>query len=422
MKRGRVPLATLFQTHGVVKPAVKEFCFGVARHYYVLAEILKRFVSKPPKDLEVWFTLLLAAYELLYQKHAPYAVVNAAVSLLQPLKKRSAGGLVNAVLRKLTKEQTSLAEQLNSESMLCKAYPDWLARSLSAAWGDAAYLDLAKAAMTHPPMILRVNCLKTTVADYQALLREHQIGAQRCAQSSVGLILDKPCAVQTLPGFAEGWCSVQDEAAQMAAHFLELGHGQRVLDACAAPGGKTAHILESGFDLDCTALDIDARRLSRVQDNLNRLHLTANLIQADACALESWWDGRPFDRILLDAPCSATGVIRRQPDIRLHRTSEEVEDVKAIQQQLLSILWETLKPGGILLYATCSLLPEENTQQIAHFLSVHSDASLVRISLASEIENAFGTQVFPAIGKGNGEWSGDGFFYAKIQKDQETST
>jgi 16S rRNA (cytosine967-C5)-methyltransferase len=270
---------------------------------------------------------------------------------------------------------------------------------------------MVAASNAHPPFCLRVNALHQSQAEYLAALANIDIAAQACEFASNGIRLEKACGVDTLPSFNDGHVSVQDEAAQLCTELLELKVGQRVLDACAAPGGKTGAILECQPALaELVALDIDEQRLSRIQDNLDRLQLSATLISADAADTSAWWDGLEFDRILLDAPCSATGVIRRNPDIKLNRLASDIEPLAQLQASLLDALWGCLKSDGIFIYATCSLLPAENEQQVVAFLTRHSDAELVPITASWGIDRAGCRQLFPQV---DGH---DGFFYAKIRK------
>jgi 16S rRNA (cytosine967-C5)-methyltransferase len=264
-------------------------------------------------------------------------------------------------------------------------------------------------------MTLRVNTAKASRDHYLALLAEAAIGARPASFAATGIYLENPVAVDQLPGFADGWVSVQDEASQLCAPLLHPMPGHRVLDACCAPGGKTCHILETEPGLsELVALDIDAGRLDKVRQNLSRLNLSATITAADASDLGAWWDGRPFDRILLDAPCSATGVIRRHPDIKLLRTPADIDKLGEIQHKLLSTLWATLKPGGKLLYTTCSVLPEENDQVIATFLQNKGDCLPQPLSLVTGIATPYGHQLLPCP---NGN---DGFYYSLLQKTGAT--
>src|SRR5690606_10330696 len=290
-------------------------------------------------------------------------------------------------------------------------HPQWLIKLLQEAWPDQWQTVLASNDQ-RPPFTLRVNRLHNTRDDYLAVLQREEIKAVACPFSSDGITLAEPRPVQDLPGFQQALVSVQDEAAQLAADVLELAPGQRVLDACAAPGGKTCHILEREPTLEeVIALDVDAERLTRIRENLQRLGLSATLRTADAAQLDNWWDGRPFDRILLDAPCSATGVIRRHPDIKLLRRPDDIDKLAALQRKLLAELWRTLQPNGALIYATCSVLPQENENNVAAFMAEHADAEHIVIKAEWGHKRSFGRQLLPQDG------GHDGFYYAVLRKN-----
>jgi 16S rRNA (cytosine967-C5)-methyltransferase len=259
------------------------------------------------------------------------------------------------------------------------------------------------------PFTLRINTQKIRRAEYLALLQDQEIEAAVTPFSPYGITLEQACDPRKLPLFSEGWISVQDEAAQLSADLLKLSPNLRVLDACCAPGGKTGHMLELEPSLQVTALDVDERRLGRVRENLNRLGLTAKVLCGDGTKTD-WWDGELFDRVLLDAPCSATGIIRRHPDIKVLRTPEELDNLGELQVKLLRNLWSLVKPGGILVYATCSVMPKENTQVIEGFLKRHKDATCDLLDEAWGLEQAFGRQLLPST-EGH-----DGFYYARLTK------
>ena len=261
-----------------------------------------------------------------------------------------------------------------------------------------------------PPVWLRVNQRQTDVNSYAAHLESDNVAYSTSAEHPDALILHKPRDIRSLPGFEQGWFAIQDGAAQLAAAYLSPQKHDRILDCCAAPGGKTCHILEIEPDLrECIALDVDQARLKRVEENLQRLAHKATLITGDASQPDTWWDGQQFDRILLDAPCSATGIIRRHPDIKWLRKKSDIEVLVDLQKQILKNIWPLLKPGGTLLYATCSILPEENTQQVASFLASTPDAELLKIE-EDESETEPGRQILP------GEGQMDGFYYARLLK------
>jgi 16S rRNA (cytosine967-C5)-methyltransferase len=315
-----------------------------------------------------------------------------------------ASGLLNAILRQQIRDKKPMPEI----TLAHYEHPDWLINALKQAYGKDWQI-IAQQNVLAPPMHIRINRQKVSREQYLNLLQQAGIVATASDLSPDGITLQQGIDVNHLPKFAEGWVSVQDLAAQMAAILLQTQAGQHVLDACAAPGGKTAHILEM-VQCNMLALDVDPVRLQRVADNLTRLQLTATFKAADAAAVDSWWDGQLFDRILLDAPCSATGVIRRHPEIRLSRTAAEVQVAANIQQKLLQALWPTLKPGGILLYATCSVLPAENDQQIEQLLQAQTDAKIIPIELPVGRKTQHGWQFLPT------ENGPDGFYYAKLQK------
>ena len=391
----------------------KELCFGTLRWYPQLQAIVNHLISKPIKDKEREIQALLACgiYQLMYLRVADHAAINETVNAAVKLKRLWAKGLVNGVLRNFQRQQQSLGETLSSLPEFASAHPQWLINRLKTAWPQQAE-EILQANNMQAPMCLRVNALRCSRDDYLKLLADANIGASPTEYSNCGVLLDSPQEVTALPGFAEGTISVQDESAQLAATLLEVQAQHRVLDACCAPGGKTCHILEAQPKLaSLTAIDLEQQRLERCQENLQRLNLQANLIAADVGDLDQWWDKQSFDRILLDAPCSASGVIRRHPDIKLLRQDTDIENLSKIQSELLEKVWKTLRKGSMLVYATCSVLPEENDQVVARFLATNKDASLVEIEADWGRATDFGRQIFPSA-KG-----GDGFYYARLQKN-----
>lgn len=387
---------------------VQALCYGVCRYYHRLDFILSQLLDKPLKDVEVKSLILIGLYQLQFMRVKPHAAVSETVAAAR--KKPWAKSLVNAVLRNYQREQERIEQQADQEPSAAVSHPRWLIDQIRQDWPQqSAQLFLEN--NRQPPMVLRVNQARTSREQYLRQLAEHDIGATPVAFCASAVMLDKPVSVDMLPGFDQGLVSVQDTAAQLAAQLLDVRAGQRVLDVCAAPGGKAAHILESQPQLnELVAVDIDAARMQRVNENLQRLKLEARLLVGDAAAPETWWDGMPFDRILLDAPCSALGVIRRHPDIKLLRRDEDIAQLQALQKNILSAVWPLLATGGILLYATCSVLKRENELQIQAFLAEHSDAAQVPIDAGWGSPREFGRQIF------TGESAMDGFYYARIVK------
>ena len=395
------------------RPLLKELCFGSLRWYPQIAIILKGLIEKPlrEKDLEIQGLLASGIYQLMHMRIAEYAIINETVSAVGNLNRPWANGLVNAVLRNFQRQQQNILDKEAENLVFQTAHPKWLLKKINDAWPSEIASQIIKANNQRAPMTLRVNGLHTSREDYLSTLEDAGIVASATDYSAQGVLLETPRDVTELPGFSDGDISVQDEAAQLAAHLLLLGSGQRVLDACCAPGGKTCHILESQPDLtSLLAIDLEPRRLVRVTENLERLGLEAELKAADANNLDRWWDGKAFDRILLDAPCSATGVIRRHPDIKILRKPADIDKLAALQTQILVSLWQTLKPGGILVYATCSVLPAENDQIIRGFITSQDDAQLMPIDAIWGIATDHGRQLFP-LENGN-----DGFYYSRLKK------
>jgi 16S rRNA (cytosine967-C5)-methyltransferase len=390
----------------------QDLAFGTARWQPRLSALAAKLLQKPFKaaDADVEALLLVGLYQLLYTRVPAHAAIGETVGCADKLKKPWAKALLNAVLRRAQRESEALLAELEHDPVVRTAHPRWLQKSLKAFWPEQ-WEAICAANNAHPPMILRVNRRHHHRDSYLQLLADAGIGATACVYSIDGIVLDAATDVRSLPGFAEGWISVQDEAAQLAADLLDLAPGQRVLDACCAPGGKTCHILEVEKDLaGVVAVDLEAKRLVRVRENLARLGLSAELIAADGRDTATWWDGKPFQRILLDAPCSATGVIRRHPDIKLARQPDDIAALAVLQGELLDALWPTLEVGGILLYATCSTLPTENTEVIQAFLARTSGARELDLATAAGIKQPHGRQLLAQEG------GHDGFYYAKLIK------
>lgn len=389
----------------------QEMCYGVLRWYPRLAALVERLLSKPLKerDADVRSLLLLGLYQIIYMRVPDHAAVTETVAAARDLGKPWAGGLVNAVLRNYLRDSAPLLEEVDQNEAAALAHPAWLLELFKNAW-PRDWQAIVRANNQRPPMALRVNARHMERDAYIRLLVDAGIAACPALHATHGVILEQPTDVERLPGFNEGWVSVQDSAAQLAATLLGVQPGQRVLDACAAPGGKAAHILESQPDIDLTALDNDAARLKRVDGNLRRLQLQARLIEGDAAQPAAWWDGVMYDRILLDAPCSATGVIRRHPDIKILRRPDDIAALAELQGRMLQVLWPLLKPGGMFLYATCSILPQENEQQITRLLMAQTDACEKAIDASWGNPREAGRQILP------GENGMDGFYYACLQK------
>ncbi|MBE2899013.1 16S rRNA (cytosine(967)-C(5))-methyltransferase RsmB [Pasteurellaceae bacterium 20609_3] len=405
-------LATLLPAYqGQIKaqdmPLLQEICYGICRVLPRLERIVAQLVNKPLKGKTriVHCLLLVGLYQILYTRIPAHAAVDEVVNATKALNMPSFRALVNGVLRRFLREQEAILATVDKHWQTL--HPEWLVNRLKKDYPND-WREIIEANNTKPPMWLRVNSAKWTVTDYLAALHEHNIRAE-AGQPDGALRLDAPCAVDKLPHFDDGALAVQDCHAQWAAILLDAQNGERVLDACAAPGGKTTHILARAPQAQVTALDIEPERLARVRENLARMGQQAEVICGDASAPDTWLDaGVMFDRILLDAPCSATGVIRRHPDIKWLRQEQDIPALVALQKAILTALWGKLKVGGTLLYATCSLLKAENSQQIAAFLNHTPDAKLV--SVFDEDESAVGWQFLPQID------GGDGFYYAKLTK------
>ena len=413
-------LSRLLESAGnAVKPRdrnlLHELCYGVLRWYYRLDCLAARKLRKPFKarDNDIHGLLLLGIYQLSYMRIPPHAAVAETVGAARILGKPWAAKLLNAVLRGYQREGDAMLAQLASHPAAAAAHPEWLYERLRKDWPED-WPAILEANNARAPMSLRVNRARLTRDAYLEQLAAQGIEADPIIGAEDGVQLRAAMDVNDLPGFAEGRVSVQDGAAQLAAPLLDARDGERVLDACAAPGGKTAHILEalaaSGQSASVHALDVDGERLEWVAGNLTRLQLAAGLLEGDAAKVETWWDGLAYDRILLDAPCSATGVIRRHPDIKVLRRASDVGALAARQQEILRALWPLLKPGGRLLYATCSVLKAENAEVLEAFTRDHEDALVSPLDVEWGRPSGAGRQILP------GENGMDGFYYACLEK------
>lgn len=405
----------LSQAQPVHRALVQAMSFETLRHFELLAfwrdQLLERPI--PAKSIQIALLLLVGLERLRGARRDPSKTVNAAVSAARELGHPWATGLINAVLRRASREIAAGGLTVaGAPASVAACLPSWLFDRLSADWGADAAGTIGAALASHPPMTLRVAGDRLS---YATQLAAAGMMHRLTPFSAQGISLDVPVEVDRLPGFADGVVSVQDEAAQWVVELMALAPDLRVLDACSAPGGKTLALLQQGNPLALTALDIDSARLARVQENLDRARVFARLVVGDAALPSSWWDGEGYDRILADVPCSATGVIRRHPDIKCLRRDADLDSLIARQAEMLSVLWSLLKPGGRLVYATCSILRAENAAQIARFLATQPAA----VSLPIEADwgvpqwhegQYLGQQAFPVA---NGH---DGFFYAVLEK------
>ncbi len=385
---------------------LQEICYGVLRWLPRLESTTQQLMEKPLTGKQRVFhhLLLVGLYQLSFMRIPPHAAVAETVNATQDLKKPQLRGLVNAILRNYQRNQAALDEKAMSHDAGKYGHPGWLVKLLKAGYPEQ-FEAIVAANNTKAPMWLRVNCQHHTRDEYRALLDAEGIETTLHSQAGDALCLVKPCDVMSLPGFAQGWVSVQDAAAQLAVNYLKPQAGELILDCCAAPGGKTAHILEHEPTARVVAIDCDEHRLTRVHENLARLNLNAEVLCADARYPDQWWKGEQFDRILLDAPCSATGVIRRHPDIKWLRRASDIEALAELQREIFDAMWLQLKSGGTLVYATCSITPQENRDQVRAFLARTSNATLIDSDLASP-----GRQILP------GEEDMDGFYYAVLKK------
>ncbi|MDT3254037.1 16S rRNA (cytosine(967)-C(5))-methyltransferase RsmB [Serratia sp. root2] len=385
---------------------LQELCFGTLRVLPQLEWCIQQLMAKPMtgKQRTLHYLLMVGLYQLLYTRIPAHAVLAETVEGAVALKRPQLKGLINGVLRQFQRQQEELLQRAaNNDSRYL--HPSWLLKRIQQAYPDQ-WEQIIDANNQKPPMWLRVNRLHHTREGYLQLMEQAGIAAEPHAEYPDALRLLSPCAVTDLPGFAEGWVTVQDASAQGCIDLLDPQDGERILDLCAAPGGKTTHILEAAPKAHVMAVDIDEQRLGRVKENLQRLRLHAEVKLGDGRTPQQWCGDKQFDRILLDAPCSATGVIRRHPDIKWLRRDSDIAELAKLQAEIIDAIWPHLKNGGVMVYATCSILPAENAEQIAAFLQRHSDARLVETG----DEQQPGRQNLPH------PEDGDGFFYAKLIK------
>ncbi len=385
---------------------LQEICFGALRILPRLESVASELMDKPLKGKQRVFhhLILVGIYQIGHMRIPAHAAVGETVEATKTLKGPRLRGLINAVLRNYQRNQEQLDEISVSHNAGKYGHPSWLLKLLQESYPQQ-WETIVEANNTKAPMWLRVNHQHLNRDDYQALLKNEGIDSTAHSEALDALKLAAPCDVNNLPGFDKGWVSVQDAAAQLSINYLEPKDGELILDCCAAPGGKTAHILERTKDSQVVAIDCDETRLKRVHDNLKRLKLQAKVVCGDARTPSEWWQGEQFDRILLDAPCSATGVIRRHPDIKWLRRADDIEALAELQREIFDAMWQQLKVGGTLVYATCSITPQENKEQVKAFLARTDNAQLID----SDIDNP-GRQILP------GEEDMDGFYYAVLKK------
>ncbi|MBL1293140.1 MAG: 16S rRNA (cytosine(967)-C(5))-methyltransferase RsmB [Thiotrichales bacterium] len=390
---------------------LKELCYGVMRWWPSLQALEQRLLDKPlaAKHQDLSILIWLGLYQLEYMRTADHAAISETVSCAKLIKKQWAKGLLNAVLRRFQRERKNILTALKDDLVASTGHPQGLLEAVQQAWPDD-WCNIVEQNNLRASMSLRVNTQLVSREEYLVQLDVANISARAHSHVGSAVSLEHACPVESLPGFDRGLVSVQDAAAQLAASLLKPEAGQRVVDACAAPGGKTCHLLERQADIDLIAIDAKAWRLTRLEENLQRLNLSCEVQVADASDLESWWDGRPVDRILLDAPCSGSGVIRRHPDIKWSRRNVDIDQLLATQRALLSHLWKALAPGGVLLYATCSILPDENQKQIERFLAETDNAEESPLDVDWGCPMSHGRTILP------GESGMDGFYYARLRK------
>jgi 16S rRNA (cytosine967-C5)-methyltransferase len=401
------------------RAAIQSLAFGTVRWFPELEALLGRLLTRPDAPLahELRALLLVGLYQLAHGRTPEHAAVSETVEAARALGHARAAGFVNAVLRRFQREKDARLADAHRERAARLAHPEWMLAAFEQDWPDR-WEAIGAAGNAQPPMWLRVNARRTGCADYRARLAAAGMASEPCAFAPEALKLAQPVDVHELPGFAEGEVSVQDVAAQLAAGFLAAGAGMRVLDACAAPGGKACHLLETVPGIaELVAVESDAARAARITQNLERLGLAARLVIADAAAPAAWWDGKPFDRILLDVPCSGTGVIRRHPDIKVLRRPDDIPRFAAAQASLLAACFGLLAPGGRLVYASCSVLAAENAAVVRAFLAANPAAAdtteSARLSLAgpAPVLDAGAGCALPS-----GAADADGFYYACLEK------
>lgn len=393
------------------KAFIQALSFGTCRFYTRLSIaldcLLKRSLPKKEKLIEA--LLLIGLYQLMEMNTSSHAAVAETVSATTTLKKPWAKGLVNAILREYLRQSDAINTAISKNKEAYYAHPAWWIESIQRAF-PSHYEAILTANNEHPPLTLRINSKQISRAAYSKVLDDEGLSHQLSLITPLALTLSSPVPVEKIPYFSNGWVSIQDEAAQLAATLLQVEKHHQVLDACAAPGGKLTHLLELTPSAKVIAIEQEASRMLPIQQNLARLQLSATILCEDAADTKKWWDGKLFDRILLDAPCSGSGVIRRHPDIKLLRRPEDITQFAAKQRRLLSALWPLLRPDGLLLYVTCSIFPKENTDITRDFLSTHNDAKEEIIDATWGVASEIGRQILPGM-KGM-----DGFYYARFRK------
>ncbi len=397
------------------RPFLQELCYGSMRFYPKLIGIVNSLIKKPirTKDTDIKAILLIGIYQLYKMNTAEHAIISETVDICKLVNKQWAVAFVNAALRNFQRNKDSIISSLDSDLSFKYNHPAWFVHKLKSNWPDD-WQQILAANDQHPPLTLRLNCNKVSRETYIDQLETIGVIATKTEYSEYGITLDKPLDVKTLPGFEEGQVSVQDEAAQLAAILISPEPGDNILDACSAPGGKLLHLLELA-DTETTkiqGIELEERRAARIIENFTRLKINCELHIADATTSD-WWDKKKFNKILLDAPCSATGVIRRNPDIKLLRQAEDIHKVAKLQKQILENMWSMLEENGILVYATCSIFPQENEKIIAAFIKNNTDAKELSINAHWGNKRPYGRQLFPRD-KGH-----DGFYYAVITKVQQ---
>jgi len=394
----------------------KQLLFGTIRHYHQLKAILDQLLQKAfkQKDQDLAIVLMMGLYQLSYLSTADHAAISQSVELARKINKNWATGLVNGVLRQYLRKKQSIEQQLSAANTFRYSHPNWIINQIKQDWPDRADPVLL-ANNQQGPMFLRVNTQLISRDEYQAQLLTLDFESEPHPLAQDALRLTKPCDVAQLPGFNQGLVTVQDAAPQLVVELLQLESGLRVLDGCAAPGGKTTHILQRQADVRLVSVELSQHRLQKIAQTLDRMGLNCELKCADILQLDDWWDGEAFDRILIDVPCTATGVIRRNPDIKIHRTKQDLKNTVALQQKILNSVWPLLKPGGILVYATCSLFKQENEQQMHQFLQTNAaEAVVLPQHIATQLvsHSQLGYQILP------GEFEMDGFYLCALKKLQ----